>query len=372
MYLAILYSWIHWRCFILIQLKRTTSGDISGLEYGQLGVEIPGSGAYGQLYVGTSLGASVPIIHEPYFPEGIMLNNDNTYIKWDHSEMLGYSLDLSSDNLIDLHGKTVRIYSGSNGDEMTGYFGSYVQLRDEDNTSSISLNQGVRLGSSNQPIQLFALQGDISMQANEVSLTSIDGPINLQSSNNSQITMTTPQLLLTTVAALPADDAITIQSPYNVLVSVAAFRCDTYPVDDSDVVNKKYVDDLSYYPDDASINTGTMVIMGFVRQLNEVLFSIPLNKQLSGTSFYDCQFKSGNMEVMQGDANTDTSPTYIFGGRQGGQPVVGNVKVDNVYRGNNVLTIRMVREDGSNFTNAHTGPCCIMLRNVTIAGTSQS
>ena len=75
---------------------------------------------------------------------------------------------------------------------------------------------------------------------------------------------------------------------------------------------------------------------------------------------------------MQGDANTDTSPTYIFGGRQGGQPVVGNVKVGNVYRGNNVLTIRMVREDGSNFTNAHTGPCCIMLRNVVISGTSQS
>lgn len=113
----------------MIQLKRTTSGEISGLEYGQLGVEIAGSGAYGQLYIGTSLGASVPIIHEPYFPEGIMLNNDNTYIKWDHSEMLGYSLDLSSDNLIDLHGKTVRIYSGSNGDEMIGYFGSYVQLK---------------------------------------------------------------------------------------------------------------------------------------------------------------------------------------------------------------------------------------------------
>ena len=360
----------------MIQLKRTTSGDISGLEYGQLGVEIPGSGAYGQLYIGTSLGASVPVIHEPYFPEGIMLNNDNTYIKWDHSEMLGYSLDLSSDNLIDLHGKTVRIYSGSNGDEMTGYFGSYVHLQNEDGTATISTQDGLQLNSQNDGIQITSTNGSINVDAAEVDITASSGTLNLEStgtttirSSNGSVAIVSENINITH-PTIPG--SVYINSDSNLIFSVNSVQITNSPMTEDDVVNKKYVDDLSYYPDDASITIATMAVMGFVRGLNEVLFSIPLDKQLSGTSFYDCEFKSGNMEVMQGDANTDTSPTYIFGGRQGGQPVVGNVKVGNVYRGNNILTIRMVKEDGSNFTNAHTGPCCIMLRNVVISGTPLS
>lgn len=316
----------------MIQLKRTTSGEISGLEYGQLGVEIPGSGAYGQLYIGTSLGASVPIIHEPYFPEGIMINDSTSYIKWNHSEMLGYSLDLSSDNLIDLHGKTVRIYSGSNGDEMTGYFGSYVQLRDEDNTSSISLNQGVRLGSSNQSIQLFALQGDISMQANEVSLTSIDGPINLQSSSNSQITMTTPQLLLTTVAALPADDAITIHSPYNLLVSAMSFKCDSFPVDDDDVATKKYVDDQCY-------TTGDVLTFQHMYAYGEITGA---NKDLYVTFFLDKPIKNvSNATITQGKLQIRQNNQYIFGNSSGGGDMLGFVDVNWTIINNNALTLRL-------------------------------
>lgn len=316
----------------MIQLKRAALGEISGLEYGQLGVEIAGSGGYGKLYVGTSLGASAPIISEPYFPEGILLNNDNAYIKWDDSGMLGYSLDLLSDNLIDLHSKTVRIYSGSNGDEMTGYFGAYVQLRDEDNTSSISLNQGVRLGSSNQPIQLFALQGDISMQANEVSLTSIDGPINLQSSNDSQITMTTPQLLLTTVAALPADDAITILSPYNVLVSAAAFRCDTYPVDDSDVATKKYVDSQCY-------TAGNIISFSNLHVNGEVTGA---NKDLYVTFWLDKPIKNvSNATITQGKLQVRQNNKYIYGDSSGGADMLGVVSINQVQVNGNALGLRL-------------------------------
>lgn len=359
----------------MIQLKRTTSGEISGLEYGQLGVEISGSGAYGQLYIGTSLGASVPVIHEPYFPEGIMVD-DTTYARWDSYGGLGYSLDISANNLFNLRGKVLRVYSGSNGDEMTGYFGSYVHLQNEDGTATISTQNGVKLDSQNDGIQITSTNGSVNVDAAEVAITASNGTLSLGStgtttirSSNGSVAIVSENINITH-PTIPG--SVYINSDSNLIFNVNSVQITNSPMTEDDVVNKKYVDDLSYYPDDASINTGTMVIMGFVRQLNEVLFSIPLNKQLSGTSFYDCQFKNGNMEVMQGDANTDTSPTYIFGGRQGGQPVVGNVKVGNVYRGNNVLTIRMVKEDGSNFTNAHTGPCCIMLRNVVISGTPLS
>lgn len=190
-------------------------------------------------------------------------------------------------------------------------------------------------------------------------IRSSNGSVNIVSEN---ITITHPTI----------PGSVYISSDSNLIFMGTSLQVTHFPTTDDDVVNKKYVDDLSYYPDDASVTIATMAVMGFVRGLNEVLFSIPLNKQLSGTSFYDCQFTGGNIEVMQGDASTDSRPTYIFGERGGGQPVVGNLRVGNVYRGNNALTIRMVKEDGSNFTNAHTGPCCIMLRNVTIAGTSQS
>lgn len=333
MYLAILYSWIHWGCFILIQLKRTTSGEISGLEYGQLGVEIPGSGAYGQLYVGTSLGASVPVIHEPYFPEGIMINDSTSYIKWNDSEVLGCSLEMSSAGRISI-------------DTTDAY--------DIDITSGGNINLG-----ATGAIDIVA--------ARDFSSIYLTGPqIGLSASKS--ISISTDNIVMNDRSS---SNQIYISSPGTIIIDAAGIERVSGPMTDNDLVTKKYVSNLSYSPQ-ASINTGTMVIMGFVRQLNEVLFSIPLDWQLSETSFYDCQFKSGNMEVMQGDANTDTSPTYIFGGRQGGQPVVGNVKVGNVYRGKNILTIRMVRENGSNFTNAHTGPCCIMLRNVVISGTPLS
>lgn len=374
MYLAVLYSWIHWRCFILIQLKRTTSGDISGLEYGQLGVEISGSGAYGQLYIGTSLGASVPVIHEPYFPEGIMVD-DTTYARWDSYGGLGYSLDISANNLFNLRGKVLRVYSGSNGDEMTGYFGSYVHLQNEDGTAAISTQDGLQLNSQNDGIQITSTNGSVNVDAAEVAITASNGTLSLQSTDTTIIkSSNAPVAILSeniNISNPTTPGVVNINSPDNLVFDANSVQVINSPMTEYEVVNKKYVDNLSYSPQ-ASITLGTTVLMGFVRQLDEVLFSIPLDWQLSGTSFYDCQFKSGNMEVMQGDANTDTSPTYIFGGHQGGQPVVGNVKVGNVYRGHNILTIRMVKEDGSNFTNARTGPCCIMLRNVTIAGTSQS
>lgn len=383
----------------MIQLKRITSGDISGLEYGQLGVEVAGNGGYGQLYIGTSLGASVPIISEPYFPEGILLGNDTSYIKWDYSDTVGYSFDMAADILFNIRSQQLRIYSGSNGNEMTGYFGKYVQLQNEDGTAFMSTDDGIQIGTQGKGVGIVAFNGQLDMQGNEVNITaSNDGmslvgatTMNIQSSsdmsisttgNSRGITMTSTGttalynndlFLKTTMIMMQSDaDTITINAPTKTLmVNANSLQCSSQPMDDNDLVTKKYVNNLSYSPQ-ASITINLMAVIGFVRQLNEVLFSIPLDWQLSETSFYDCQFKSGNMEVMQGDASTDSTPTYIFGGRQGGQPVVGNVKVGNVYRGHNVLTIRMVKEDGSNFTNARTGPCCIMLRNVTIAGTSLS
>lgn len=359
----------------MIQLKRTTSGDISGLEYGQLGVKIPGSGAYGQLYIGTSLGASVPVINQPYFPEGIMVD-DTTYARWDSSSGLGYSLDISATNLFNVRGKVLRIYSGSNGDEMTGYFGSYVQLQNEDGTAKISTQDGLQLDSQNQGIQITSTNGSINVDAAELDITASNGTLSLGStgtttiSSNASVTILSENINITH-PTIPG--SVYINSDSNLIFGVPSVQVIYSPNSDDDVVNKKYVDHLSYYPDNASISTGTMTIMGFVRQLNEVLFSIPLDGKLSNTSFYDCRFAAGKMEVMQGDANADSTPTYIFGGSQGGQNVVGNVKVGNVYRGNNVLTIRMVKEDGSNFTNAHSGNCCIMLRGVIIVGrTTQS
>lgn len=273
-----------------MQLKRTTSGDISGLEYGQLGVEIPGSGAYGQLYVGTNLGASVPIIHEPYFPEGIMID-DTTYARWDFSETFGYSLDVSATNLFNLCGKLLRIYSGSNGDEMTGYFGSYVQLQNEDGTATISIQNGLQLDSQNQGIQITATNASINVDAAEVDITASSGTLSLGStgttikSSNGSVTILSENINITH-PTIPG--SVYINSDSNVIFMGTSLQVTHFPTTDDDVVNKKYVDDLSYYPDDASITIATMAVMGFVRGLNEVLFSIPLDKRLTGTSFYDC------------------------------------------------------------------------------------
>ena len=308
-----------------------------------------------------------------------------------------YSIDITSGENITLDAiGYIRLSKslGGNGDD-------YLLVGQGDDITTLSgTNLVLRSPGKSISVQAtgLSLSSNVGEQAGTGTIDSSEGlslvggtTMNIQSSSNmsisttgssSNITITSAgttalynnDLFLKTSMIMMQSDAgtITINAPTKTLmVNANSLQCSSQPMDDNDVVTKKYIDNLSYSPQ-ASINTGTMVIMGFVRQLNEVFFSIPLDWQLSGTSFYDCQFKSGNMEVMQGDANTDTSPTYIFGGRQGGQPVVGNVKVGNVYRGNNILTIRMVKEDGSNFTKAHTGPCCIMLRNVTIAGTSLS
>lgn len=353
----------------MIQLKRTTSGDISGLEYGQLGITY--NSGVAKLYVGDSSNRAVEVttnLPKPYNLDSIKPGTNSDGLFWsDNSDTVlagTYRWRLYSSAQFDVHSPVTRIFSGG---QIVGYFESYSYIQNQDGTAKVSTQNGLKLDSRNHDIQITATNGSINVDAAEVAITASHGTLSLGSSGavnivSENITITHPTI----------PGSVYIGSESNVIFMGTSLQVTHYPTTDDDVVNKKYVDDLSYFEDDASITTGTMVIMGFVRQLNEVLFSIPLDKRLTGTSFYDCQFESGNMEVMQGDANTDTSPTYIFGGRQGGQPVVGNVKVGNVYRGNNVLTIRMVREDGSNFTNAHTGPCCIMLRNVVISGTSQS
>lgn len=388
----------------MIQLKRTTSGEISGLDYGQLGVTYDSGVA--KLYVGDSSNRPMEVttnLPEPYNLDSIKPGTNSDGLFWSDNGDAGlpgtYRWSLYSSSQLDFHAILTRIYSGTDGTEMTGYFGSYVQLQNEDGTAFMSTNNGIQIGTQGKGVGIVAFSGQLDMQGNEVNITaSNDGmslvgatTMNIQSSsdmsisttgNSSGITMTSTGttalynsdlFLKTSMIMMQSDaDTITINAPTKTLmVNANSLQCSSQPMDDNDLVTKKYVNNLSFSPQ-ASITIDLMAVIGFVRQLNEVLFSIPLDWQLSETSFYDCEFKSGNMEVMQGDASTDSTPTYIFGGRQGGQPVVGNVKVGNVYRGHNVLTIRMVKEDGSNFTKAHTGPCCIMLRNVTIAGTSQS
>lgn len=355
----------------MIQLRRITEGDILDLEYGQLGVEIYPGADYACLYVGTNEGQVVPVISRPYYSDGIRVGN-GTSVNWGS----GNTLVLSASSQIMLNaGEDVRIYSGNGG--WTGYFEEYAMIQNSDSSASISTSNGIDIRAQNKDINVVSSSGQLGMQGNDVSITA--SPSSTESSSihlSSTITLdASSSIYIKTDSIMMADKSgsneLYISSPGTIIIDAVGLQRVSAPVTDNDLVTKKYVTNLSYSPQ-ASINTKTMVIMGFVRQLNEVLFSIPLDWQLSETSFYDCQFKSGNMEVMQGDANTDTSPTYIFGGRQGGQPVVGNVKVGNVYRGNNILTIRMVKEDGSNFTNAHTGPCCIMLRNVVISGTPLS
>lgn len=319
----------------MIQLKRTTSGDISGLEYGQLGVTY--NSGVAKLYVGDSSNRPVEVttnLPKPYNLDSIKPGTNSDGLFWSENSGAGlsgtYRWSLYSSTQFDMHSSLVRIYSGSN--KMTGYFGSYVQLRDEDNSGSISLNQGVRLGSSNQPIQLFALAGDISMQANEISLTSVDGPVNIQSSNSSQITMTTPQLLLTTVAALPVDKAITIQSPYSVLVSAMKFKCDTYPLEDDDVATKKYIDDQCYSPGDV-LTLQEMHVNGEITGAN---------KDLYVTFFLDKPIKNvSNAIITQGKLQIRQNNKYIFGTSSGGADILGFVDINWTIINNNALTIRL-------------------------------
>ena len=318
---------------------------------------------------------------EPYNLDSIKPGTNSDGLFWSDNGGAGlpgtYRWSLYSSSQLDFHSILTRIYSGTDGTEMTGYFGSYVQLQNEDGTAKVSTQNGVKLSSQNHDIQITATDGSVNVDAEEVNITA--SPSSTESSFihlSSTITLNASSYISIETDSIRMRDRsgsneLYISSPGTIIIDAAGLERVSGPVTDNDLVTKKYVNDLSYSPQ-ASITIDLMAVIGFVRQLNEVLFSIPLDWQLSETSFYDCQFKSGNMEVMQGDANADSTPTYIFGGGRGGQPVVGNVKVGNVYRGHNVLTIRMVKEDGSNFTNAHTGPCCIMLRNVTIAGTSQS
>ena len=362
----------------MIQLKRTTSGDISGLEYGQLGVTY--NSGVAKLYVGDASNRPVEVttnLPKPYNLDSIKPGTNSDGLFWSDNSDTGlagtYRWTLYSSGRFDVHSPLTRIFSDG---EIVGFFESYSYIQNQDGTAKVSTQNGVKLDSQNDGIQITSTNGSVNVDAAEVAITASNGTLSLGSTDTTTIRSSNGSVAIVseniniTHPTIPG--SVYISSDSNVIFMGTSLQVTHFPTTDDDVVNKKYVDDLSYYPDDASITIATMAVMGFVRGLNEVLFSIPLDKQLSGTSFYDCQFKSGNMEVMQGDANTDTSPTYIFGGRQGGQPVVGNVKVGNVYRGNNILTIRMVKEDGSNFTNAHTGPCCIMLRNVVISGTPLS
>ena len=366
----------------MIQLKRTTSGDISGLEYGQLGISYDSGLA--KLYVGDSSNRPMEVttnLPEPYNLDSIKPGTNSDGLFWSGNGDAGlpgtYRWSLYSSSQLDFHSILTRIYSGTDGTGMTGYFGSYVQLQNEDGTAKVSTQNGVKLSSQNHDIQITATDGSVNVDAEEVNITA--SPSSTESSFihlSSTITLNASSYISIETDSIRMRDRsgsneLYISSPGTIIIDAAGLERVSGPVTDNDLVTKKYVNNLSYSPQ-ASITIDLMAVIGFVRQLNEVLFSIPLDWQLSETSFYDCQFKSGNMEVMQGDASTDSTPTYIFGGGRGGQPVVGNVKVGNVYRGHNVLTIRMVKEDGSNFTDAHTGPCCIMLRNVTIAGTSLS
>ena len=360
----------------MIQLKRTTSGEISGLEYGQLGVTY--NSGVAKLYIGDSSNRPVEVttnLPKPYNLDSIKPGTNSDGLFWTDNSDTGlagtYRWGLYSSTQFDIHSPVTRIFSDG---EIVGFFGSYSYIQNQDGTAKVSTQNGVKLDSRNDGIQITSTNGSVNVDAAEVDITASNGTLHLESTGTTIKSSNAPVAILSeniNISNPTTPGVVNINSPDNLVFGANSVQVINSPMTEYEVVNKKYIDNLSYSPQ-ASINTGTMVIMGFVRQLNEVLFSIPLDWQLSGTSFYDCQFKSGNMEVMQGDANTDTSPTYIFGGRQGGQPVVGNVKVGNVYRGNNILTIRMVREDGSNFTKAHTGPCCIMLRNVVISGTPLS
>ena len=363
----------------MIQLKRVTSGDISGLEYGQLGVTYDSGVA--KLYVGDSSNRPMEVttnLPEPYNLDCIKPGTNSDGLFWSDNSDTGlagtYRWTLSSSSRFDINSPLTRIFSGG---EIVGFFESYSYIQNQDGTAKVSTQNGVKLDSPYDGIQITSTNGSINVDAAEVDITA--SPSNTESSFihlSSTITLNASSSISIKTDSIMVEDEsgsneLYISSPGTIIIDAAGLERVSGPVTDNDLVTKKYVNNLSYSPQ-ASITINLMAVIGFVRQLNEVLFSIPLDWQLSETSFYDCQFKSGNMEVMQGDASTDSTPTYIFGGGQGGQPVVGNVKVGNVYRGHNVLTIRMVKEDGSNFTKAHTGPCCIMLRNVTIAGTSQS
>ena len=299
----------------MIQLKRTTSGSISGLEYGQLGVDITDS--YARLYVGTSLGNSVPIISDPYLPEGIILNSDSAYIRWSHTESQGYSLNLSSDSLFDVHSKVVRIYSGTYElDQMTGYFGSEVSICNDDASSVMSLG----------------IQGDTLLKGKEISITSTGGPVNIQSS------ATSPQIRLTTAGGMPEDQTITIQSPYKVLVSAMKFKCDTYPLDDDDVATKKYIDDQCYTAGDV-LTFQNMYVYGEITGANKGLYvTFFLDKPIRNVS---------NATITQGTLIVRQDSKYIFGTSSGGADMLGSVDITSISINNNAMTIRLQYSDST-------------------------